>query len=887
MVIRLALLSLGGYRLLAAQPDTVIRAPFARTTLDAKGLAERAVPNLTELLAGKSPGITVFRATSALGGGGVLRSRGIRSIALDADPILEVDGQVVPLSSIHFVLPALGSGSGVNIGRQSLLDLVDPENVESIEFSPGLGAGLEVGPSAANGVLRITTRRGAAGPTRWRWSSEAGVGWDPSDYGTTYYGFDPALRSSCGLLSQSIGACRIEGVYSRRIRDDPSLRLTGSGVRRKTGLSVAGGSSRLRYFAAARATLEDGVLGLPEVERDYLAQKLATTKIPTDRLTPDALADLNATANLDATVAKRLTVAFSSRLVVGRPRLPSSARGFDVGTLLEPMLYPSARPGDTATLAFGRPAKAFDNGTTRELFSGSVTARIQWEPESRKGRVWLRVGLGLLTERDVSTTADTVDAGNGQDTLLIFPTSRIDTTRYRDRSTQVDVGATWKASLGSRVALHSTVIGQHRRRAPRLDYAWLTTFGGSSAGSGGQIEPPGRTVSVIANEALTVGDNLTLVATGRRDIPEIIDYRPGATNSFAIGASWRAMTGPATLSLRGNLARVDRRPGADDGYEFGPFVPVGTPLPPPPPPERVREIELGASLSFGSTTIDLAGYDQRLSNGFARTSFVTPFGVLPIITGVGARLESKGLELSGSTRLIDREKVRWDLTVVATARSGRISELPAPAPVGNGVCHQVGASPYSICGQRLGEATDRNGDGIIGRDELPSPGPFGPLAPSLPRRLASLRSWVTVAGWGGEWGLGGQFDYAGGFESIDYLEAIRCLLVRCRAAVTAGSPLQDQVKVAGNIGYYANFASDASYGRLRDVTVSFRPRARWFGTSRMVLSVTGRNLATITGFPGLDPELRTVDGGTGSGGFVQPALSRSVTMRVALEWCRS
>src|SRR5437867_13148359 len=75
----------------------------ARTVIDGRKATDHAVvPNLTELLGGRIPGGMVYRPNGLLGVGGVVRVRGLRSLALSNDPLIELDGFLLPPESPAF-----------------------------------------------------------------------------------------------------------------------------------------------------------------------------------------------------------------------------------------------------------------------------------------------------------------------------------------------------------------------------------------------------------------------------------------------------------------------------------------------------------------------------------------------------------------------------------------------------------------------------------------------------------------------------------------------------------------------------------------------------------------------------------------------------------------
>jgi len=59
----------------------------------------------------------------------------------------------------------------------------------------------------------------------------------------------------------------------------------------------------------------------------------------------------------------------------------------------------------------------------------------------------------------------------------------------------------------------------------------------------------------------------------------------------------------------------------------------------------------------------------------------------------------------------------------------------------------------------------------------------------------------------------------------------------------------------------AGFIEDADFLKLREVSVSYTAPVkwvRWMGGKSLVITAAGRNLATITNYTGIDPELNGV-----------------------------
>src|SRR6185437_461384 len=68
----------------------------------------------------------------------------------------------------------------------SLLNDLDPQEIEDVEIVKGPSAATLYGTDAANGVIVITTKKGHAGNTRWNWYGEAGAVSDRNQYPTDY-----------------------------------------------------------------------------------------------------------------------------------------------------------------------------------------------------------------------------------------------------------------------------------------------------------------------------------------------------------------------------------------------------------------------------------------------------------------------------------------------------------------------------------------------------------------------------------------------------------------------------------------------------------------------------------------------------------------------------
>lgn len=112
-------------------------------TVKSEKLLDRPVANVSQALQGRVPGVDVSINSSAPGEAAKVRIRGISSINSSLDPLYVVDGVI-----------------GVNA------NLLNPNDIASVEVLKDASATAIYGARGANGVILITTKRGVKGTPR-------------------------------------------------------------------------------------------------------------------------------------------------------------------------------------------------------------------------------------------------------------------------------------------------------------------------------------------------------------------------------------------------------------------------------------------------------------------------------------------------------------------------------------------------------------------------------------------------------------------------------------------------------------------------------------------------------------------------------------------------
>jgi iron complex outermembrane receptor protein len=106
-----------------------------------------AINSAQELITGKIAGVTVTPPSGAPGEGGSINIRGLSSLSLTNEPLYVVDG--VPLDN-----------QGVG-GSRNILDFINPNDIKSITILKDASSTAIYGSRAANGVVLISTKKGA------------------------------------------------------------------------------------------------------------------------------------------------------------------------------------------------------------------------------------------------------------------------------------------------------------------------------------------------------------------------------------------------------------------------------------------------------------------------------------------------------------------------------------------------------------------------------------------------------------------------------------------------------------------------------------------------------------------------------------------------------
>ena len=220
------------------------------TTVNAKDLDKGVYTDPAQMLQGKVAGLVISSSGDP---------NGSSSITLRGSSSLREGEAMQP----YYVIDGI---PGMDIS------MVAPDDIESIDVLRDATATAIYGSKAANGVIIITTKKGTEGKTNVSYNG--------------YVAFDNALKT---LDMASAAELRASGevVEDEGANTDWQDEVLRTGVSHNHNLSISGGNKQTKYIASLNYIDHDGVIRGPEMNR-VNGRALITTKVLKDRLTLSA-----------------------------------------------------------------------------------------------------------------------------------------------------------------------------------------------------------------------------------------------------------------------------------------------------------------------------------------------------------------------------------------------------------------------------------------------------------------------------------------------------------------------------------------------------------------------------------------------------------------------
>ncbi|MBC6611134.1 TonB-dependent receptor [Hymenobacter sp. BT507] len=836
------------------------------------------VSNVAQALAGSVAGVNIVTSSAVPGAQPNIQIRGVRSITASTSPYIVVDG-----------LPFPGNLNDINTN-----------DIASIEVLKDASSTAIYGTRGSNGVILITTRRGKTGKPEIRYNGYAGPEFfiqnlnplSPEAYAQKYQDF--AVQRGFTPTQPLPNSAEVVNLQAGRTVDWMK-EIKQTGVIQDHNLSISGGTDDVKYFVSGEYFKQRGTLKGFQFQRVSLRTNIDANLTPWLRVGTSSFFSTNNDngGRADLTLAQ-VTSPYGNlynpdgstyaiypqlpELLIKNPLLAlNTTRESVVNQLtgtgyaeVAPTFAPGLKYRLNATYSFRPYRYAYYEG--RDF--GNLNGYAQLLNDERRNYTIENI---LSYARDFGKHHVDVTALYSSQQNTYFTTTENANGFINDNIGFNGIGG---GSLPPTISSYSerrALLSQMGRINYNYDSRYLLTVTARRDGStvfGANTDKYGVFPSIalgwnIANEAFLQDNSLVSQLKLR--------FSYGTTGNEAIGP-YGTITGLSQLQYAYNgVTTVGLRPNIIGNADL----------------KWERTSSVNYAVDFGVLKNRVTGSVEYYD---AKTNDLLLNRQLPIITGYGSILanvgsvRNQGVDVALATRNIDKSDFGWETNLNFSVVRNRVLQIYGTGgdDIGsnlfigkalNGIytyekegVWQVGEDPSrQDASAKPGDLKfrDVNGDGKIDSNDRTYQGSTipewqGGITNTFRYKGLSLRVFFqTVQGVLRNNGnlnfvdLGGRINTS---QEIGYW--------------TAANMSQDRPGLNYNNPRGYSYPSDASFTRLKDVTLNYNfpsSLAERLHMGNLSVYLSGRNLYTWTDWVGWDPEQSyTVGNGTGNGGTNYP-----------------
>jgi len=858
---------------------SVVSVPKAR-------LSQLPVTNVLQSIEGAVAGVNVTTTSSVPGSQPNALIRGQNSISAGTGPYVVVDG--VPLTK---------TGGSLND--------INPNDIASVEILKDASATAIYGTNGSNGVILITTKRGTTGKPVIRYSGYAGIDniahiLQPGSGADYVQKYADMLKQTGQVQQRPVPNIGELPAYNAGTTTDWVKEATQQGVIQDHNVSISGGSQDVKYF----------------ISGDYLNQKGVIKGYDFKRIGLRSNLDVNVTSFLTIGTSLFLT---SNNFDGGRANLllatAMSPYGQEYNTngtyTIYPMspeqLYTNPLLGLTTT-QIRRTTNINGNGYAEVKFPGALTglkfrlnAGYTYFPEKRGSYI------GRLAN-DLNGTASSFNASTNSYTIENILTYSKDIKKHH-----FDFTALYSAQERNYNSTTAGAVGFIN------DELGLNNIGAGATQTSGSNRDRYGLNSQMGRLFYSYDSKYLLTLTARRDGSSVFGANTtkyGVFPSAAIG--WNIINEDfmknakvfSNLKLRvsygktGNEAVGVYNTITTEGASRSPFNGISTIG---VIPNNLGNISLqwettktaNIGLDFGILNNRINGSIEAYQN---KTSGLLLNRSLPIITGYSkvseniGKTTNKGLELTLNTQNIAGKDFRWETMFVFATNKNKITDLYGDGKDDLGNRWFIG-KPIRVVYDYQMTGVWQTGEDVSKQDPTAKPGSL---------KFADLTKDGKITA--DDRTILGQIDpkWTGGItNTFHYKNVNLSIFIQTAQGMTRNNTdlgYGDETgrrNTPAEIGYWTpenmsqtrpalsynntlgyGYASDASYTRIKDVTLSYvfsQNLLDKLHLGGLTIYASGRNLHTFTKWVGWDPEQTTYGRGSGDGNANQQAFAADWT----------
>lgn len=847
-------------------------------------LSKSAAPNLTSLIGGRAPGVSIAQTTGRLGSGPSIQIRGVSSLGLNNNPLIYIDGVRVnnqtnggPATNSSL---AFGAQNSQVAGR---LNDIDPNEIESLQIIKGPAAATIYGTEAANGVIQIITKKGSG--------TKPVVTLQIQD-GSIYFR-DAAGRIPTNYVKDASGTVvSYNGVTAEKDLGSPIFK---TGQTRQYNLGLSGAAGMARYFLS---TTYENDLGIEP---------------------NNTLRRVSAHGNLNLALTKALDIGTSLNFVQSNTHL-----GADVGlsamlgaTLAHPLLYTKAgAAGFYPNVPPQFPQTLYDNSDGVNRFTGSVTMNhrpVSWFSQ--------RAIVGIDYTGEDARALEKFAPADLAPFALANATGQITQSLLGSTLASADYSGTAKFDLTHALSSSSSIGGQFYRTETSQTAAGGQNFPGPGVNLVSATSLPlpttqsqvvNTTIGGYGQQQFGLNNRIFLTGALRIDNNSAFGEKFKLITYPKVSASWVVNEEPFwhvgflnTLKLRAAYGESGRAPAAFSALRT--YSPVQGPngtnaftagsygnlnL----KPERGKEIEAGfESQLFNRLSLDFTYYNKHTFDEIVAQPIAPSSGFFGNQFQNLGRVDNNGLELQATLQLLTTRNLAWEIAGnFSTAHNKIVSLGGLPSLVTTtGQSNVVGNPILSYFSKRVvsatqdpatGAVTDVLCDGGPGKQGVAcASAPFVFIGSPTPTHTGAIANTVTVFN---RLRLYALVDWRGGNKLRNANELLRCSGALgkglCDININPQKYSAARVAAASVVNAFVfnaqdQYIQDASFVKLREVSATYTlPDGMLPGIKHTSFSLAARELGLWTKYRGPDPEVSTANA-SGIGGVDQgviPPLSR-------------
>ncbi|RXK86198.1 SusC/RagA family TonB-linked outer membrane protein [Filimonas effusa] len=855
----------------------------AIASVKAADITQTPVVNVAQGLQARVSGVQITQNNAAPGGNISVRIRGTNSINGSSEPLYIVDG--IQISNEASVTDA------------SPLSTINPNDIESVEVLKDASATAIYGARGANGVVIISTKRGKNGPTRVQLE--------------TYQGIQQVTKTIDML--NAAGFAKLENeIYNSAVYSNPDSLGKGidwqdllfrEAIIQNYQLSVSGGSEKTQFSISGNYFNQDGIIINSNFKRYSL-------RLNIDHKISDRF-------RMGATVLSSYSI--NNTIPTGATGLDGLATASIVGAALgaPPTLQPYREDGSIY------PFSDQFNGRYREVVNPLGMAEVLNQKAIKRTMANLfaeaKIIEGLTYRASFNADLSSTLADRYSPLYILGSLEK-----------NASSGSAYKGNSNGTALLHESIL-TYSRNLGEHSLKVTGVFGTQkNLGNSNSIEASGFPNDVTTNEAIGLAVNRTVGSyrteerldsymgrlnygyKNRYFIDVTMRYdgasKFGENNKYgffpAVSGAWRIIDEPflqqqnlfTDLKLRtsygvtGNAAAIGpynslALVGSGSNYQFNHIYTIG--VSPTGIPnkdlrwEKSTQLDVGVDLSILNNRISfIADYYHKRTDDLLFVRNLPSSSGYQSVTGNFASIENKGLELSVSARILEKE-VKWTVNGNITFNRNKLIHLADDVkeyvvnnyvvlqtgqPLGiyktylfDGI-YQTGETILEGSGSRTGgmKVADVVKDGRITADDQVISGDANPsfifgFSTNLSYRKFDFSAFVSGVQGNDLYNLS-RYTFENPLGQRNVVAGMSNRWSPTNAANEYVSGYQ-----GGRLPITNRFVEDGSFVRIKNITLGYTlPRIK--GVSNIRVYLSGNNLFTFTKYSGYDPEVNAFGG---------------------------